>query len=304
MKQIIIGNTFRASQISLGCMRIFSKDKKEVNLLLNEAVSQNINLFDHADIYGGGESEKMFAKALPLTPSMRDKILIQTKCGIRDGYYDFSKEHILNSVDGSLKRLNTEYIDILLLHRPDTLMEPEEVAEAFNILKQSGKVRYFGVSNQNPMQIELLNEYLEDKILINQLRLSIINSTMIDSGFNVNVENDGAVVRDGGILEYSRLKKITIQAWSPFIAGFSRKSFINNSDYKELNDLLNELGQKYNATAEALAIAWILRHPANIQPIVGTTQRERLIKICKACDINLTREEFYLIYKAAGKKIP
>lgn len=226
MKYINIGNgEIKASAIALGCMRIADKSVKEVAELINTALEEGINFFDHADIYGGGKSEEVFAEAIDMKPSIREKIIIQTKCGIRKGYYDFSKEHILKSVDGSLKRLKTDYIDVLLLHRPDTLMEPEEVAEAFSILHSSGKVRNFGVSNFNPMQIELLSKYLNQKLIINQLQFSIMHTGMIDSGFNVNMKVDQSIDRDGSVLEYCRLKNITIQAWSPFQYGFFEGTF-------------------------------------------------------------------------------
>ena len=229
-------------------MRINSLSKSEASTLINTAIEEGINFFDHADIYGGGKSEEVFADAIGMNPSTREKIIIQTKCGIRDGYFDFSKQHILNSVEGSLKRLNTDYIDIMLLHRPDTLMEPEEVAEAFSKLHSSGKVKYFGVCNQNPMQIELLNKYLNNKIIINQLQLSITNTGMIDSGMNVNMQIDPSIDRDGSILEYCRLKDITIQAWSPFQYGFFEGVFLNNDKFPELNNKINEIAATKGVT--------------------------------------------------------
>ncbi|GIM30006.1 aldo/keto reductase [Clostridium polyendosporum] len=305
MKKINIANgEISASEISLGCMRINDLSKNEASALINTALEEGINFFDHADIYGGGKSEEVFADAVGMNASVREKFIIQTKCGIRDGYFDFSKEHILNSVDGSLKRLNTDYIDILLLHRPDTLMEPEEVAEAFSNLHSSGKVKYFGVSNQNPMQIELLNKYLGHKIIINQLQLSITNTGMIDSGLNVNMKIDPSIDRDGSILEYCRLKDITIQAWSPFQYGFFEGVFLNNDKFPELNNKINEIADTRGVTNTAIAIAWILRHPAKIQSIVGTTNQKRLKDICKASQVELTRQEWYEIYRAAGNKLP
>lgn len=305
MKNINIGNSgVIASEISLGCMRIADMSKKEANLLINTALDEGITLFDHADIYGQGKSEEVFADAIDMNPSIREKIIIQSKCGIRPGFFDFSKEHILNSVDGILKRLKTDYLDILLLHRPDTLMEPEEVAEAFELLSNSGKVKKFGVSNQNPMQIQLLNKFLKDKIIANQLQLSLTNTGMIDSGLNVNMEIAPSIDRDGSILEFCRLNDITIQPWSPFQYGFFEGVFLNNPKFKELNDKIDEFAKKYNVTKEAIAIAWILRHPAKMQPIVGTTNRDRIKAICKASDIVLSREEWYELYRAAGNKLP
>jgi predicted oxidoreductase len=305
MKYINIGNEkIKASEIALGCMRISNKPIKEVSELINTALEEGINFFDHADIYGGGKSEEVFAEAIEMNPNIRERIIIQTKCGIRRGYYDFSKKHILDSVDGSLKRLKTEYIDILLLHRPDTLMEPEEIAEAFSILHTNGKVRNFGVSNFNPMQIELVSKYINQRIIVNQLQLSIAHTGMIDFGFNVNMKVDQAINRDGSILEYCRLKDITIQAWSPFQYGFFEGVFLGNDKFKDLNDKINEIANKKGVPGIAIPIAWILRHPAKIQPIVGTTNPSRLKDICKASGIELTREEWYELYRSVGNKIP
>lgn len=232
-------------------------------------------------------------------------MIIQTKCSIVPGImYDFSKEHILNSVDASLKRLKTDYVDTLLLHRPDTLMEPEEVAEAFSKLHESGKVKYFGVSNHTPMQIELLNKYLNNKIIINQLQFSIMHTGMIDAGLNMNIKNDASIDRDGGVLEYCRLKDITIQAWSPYQYGFFEGVFLDNDKFPELNKKINAIAEKYAVTNTAIATAWILRHPAKIQTIVGSMNAERIKEICKASNITLTRQEWYEIYLAAGNKLP
>lgn len=305
MKTINIANgAITTSEISLGCMRIAELSDKEVSNLIHTALDNGIHFFDHADIYADGKSEEVFAKAIERNTIIREDLMIQTKCGICDGYFDFSKEHILESVDGSLKRLNTDYIDVLLLHRPDTLVEPEEVAEAFDILQTSGKVRNFGVSNQNPMQIELLSRYLKQKLIINQLQFSITNTGIIDSGINVNMKIDGSVDRDGSILDYCRLNHITIQAWSPFQYGFFEGVFLNNDKFPELNKKIDELAQIKGVANTAIAIAWILRHPAKIQPIVGTTNAARLKDICRASEIELTRQEWYEIYRAAGNKLP
>lgn len=305
MKKINIANgEISASEIALGCMRMSQMTTNAAAELINTALEKGINFYDHADIYGNGRSEEVFAEAVNMNSNVRGKFILQTKCGIRDGYYDFSKEHILNSVDESLKRLKTDYLDILLLHRPDTLMEPEEVAEAFDKLYSSGKVKYFGVSNQNSMQIELLNKYVNHKIIINQLQFSITNTGIIDSGINVNTKFDSAVDRDGSILEYCRLKNITIQAWSPFQYGFFEGVFLDNDKFPELNNKINEIAERKGVKNTAIAIAWILRHPAKIQPVVGTTNSNRLKDICKASEFELTRQEWYEIYRAAGNKIP
>lgn len=305
MKNINIANgEISASEISLGCMRIAGLPINEASTLINTALEEGINFFDHADCYSDGKSEEVFAKAINMNPGVREKLIIQTKCGIRGKYYDFSKDHILEAVAGSLKRLKTDYLDVLLLHRPDALMEPEEIAEAFTILYSSGKVKYFGVSNQNPMQIELLSKYLNQKIIINQLQLSITNTGMIDSGINVNMQIDRSIDRDGSILDYCRLKGITIQAWSPFQYGFFDGVFLNNDKFPELNKKIDEIADVKGVPNTAIAVAWILRHPAKIQTIAGTTNAERLKDICMASKVELTRDEWYDIYIAAGNKLP
>lgn len=305
MKYIKIPNSdIKASEISLGCMRISKMTNPEISTLIHTAMEEGINFFDHADIYGGGKSEERFSEALDMNPSLREKIYLQTKCGIRKGSYDFSKEHILEAVDGSLARLRTEYVDVLLLHRPDALVEPEEVAEAFTILQNSGKVKYFGVSNQNPMQIELLSKFVKQKIIFNQLQFSITNTGMIDAGINVNMENNPSINRDGSILDYCRLKEITIQPWSPFQYGFFEGVFLDNEKFPELNQKIDAIAAAMGVTNTAIAIAWILRHPARMQPIVGTTNPGRLKDICRASGVELTRSEWYEIYIAAGNKLP
>lgn len=304
MKKISIGGALNASEISLGCMRITELSKKDAAVLINTALEEGIDFFDHADIYAGGKSEEMFAEAIDMKPAIREKLIIQTKCGIRQGYFDFSKEHILEAVDGSLKRLKTDYIDVLLLHRPDTLVEPEEVAEAFSILQSSGKVRNFGVSNQNPMQIDLLKKHVSQKLVANQLQFSIMHTGMIDTGINVNMNVPGSFDRDGSILDYCRLHDITIQPWSPFQYGFFEGVFLNNDKFPELNKTIDKLAEAKGVTNTAIAIAWLLRHPAKMQPIVGTTSASRLKDICKASGVELTRPEWYEIYRAAGNKLP
>lgn len=305
MKTITLNNTnLSIPEIGMGCMRIVELENADaVKSWVDTALENGINFFDHADIYGKGRCEELFGKVL--TPSLREKIILQSKCSIRPGIaFDFSKEHILNSVDGILKRLNTEYLDILLLHRPDALMEPEEVADAFRILKENGKVRHFGVSNQTPMQMELLSKYCDEPLLINQLQLSIAHCPMINSGINANMYNDSGINRDGGVLEYCRLKDITIQAWSPFQYGMFEGVFLGNEKFEELNKVIDNLAEKYNVTNSAIAVAWILRHPAGIQTIVGTTNKDRIAQISKASEIRLTREEWYALYMAAGNKLP
>lgn len=305
MKKTKISNEFQeVSRIGLGCMRLTGlPGEKEVRALAEGVMELGINFFDHADIYAGGEAEAVFGRAIPR--EMREDMVIQTKCAIRPGCcYDFSKDYILKSVDGSLKRLQTDYIDILLLHRPDALMEPEEVAEAFDRLHASGKVRYFGVSNHKPMQMELLSRYLKQQLLVDQLQFSITNSNMVRNGMEVNMETEGAADRDGSVLDYCRLKDITIQAWSPFQYGMFEGTFLGNPRYEKLNGVLKELAEKYETTDTAIASAWIFRHPAKIQLLAGTMNPVRLAQINRAQELALTREEWYRIYLAADHILP
>jgi len=305
MKYIKVANTdMNASEISLGCMRISSMTNQEISTLIHTAMEEGINFFDHADVYGGGKCEEKFSEALDMNSSLREKMILQTKVGIRQGSFDFSREHILEAVDGSLKRLRTDHLDVVLLHRPDALVEPEEVAEAFTILETSGKVKYFGVSNQNPMQIELLCKFVKQKIHFNQLQLSITNTGMIDAGINVNMQIDQSINRDGSILDYCRLKEIIIQPWSPFQYGFFEGAFLDNPKFPELNQKINAIAKDKGVTNTAVAIAWLLRHPAHMQPILGTTNPDRVKDSCQASGVTLTREEWYQIYLAAGNKLP
>lgn len=304
MKYIEIGGQISASAVSLGCMRMSGLEEKRVDEILDCAVENGINFFDHADIYGGGDSERLFGAYLKRHKGAREGMFIQTKCAIHDGMYDFSKKHIIRSVEGSLSRLGVDYVDFLLLHRPDTLMEPEEVAEAFDALESSGKVRHFGVSNHNPMQIELLKTAVKQPISVNQLQFSVTEAGMVTSGMNVNMKNAESEMHDGGVLEYSRIKKMTIQAWSPFQYGFFKGTFVDNDDFPELNKKLAEIGERYGLSKTGTAAAWILRHPANIQLIAGTMKPEHLTDICKASDVTLTRSEWYEIYRAAGHSLP
>jgi predicted oxidoreductase len=305
MKYIYIANgAMNASEISLGCMRISGMANPDISKLIHTALDEGINFFDHADIYGGGQSEAKFSEAIGMNAGLREKMILQSKCGIGKGVFDFSKEHILEAVDGSLKRLRTDYLDVLLLHRPDALVEPEEVAEAFTILETSGKVKFFGVSNQNPMQIELLTKFVKQRILFNQLQLSITNTGMIDAGINVNMQMSRSIDRDGSILDYCRLKEITIQPWSPFQFGFFEGAFLDNPKFPELNQTINTIAAAKGVPNTAIAIAWLLRHPARMQPIIGTTNIQRVKDSCKASGVTLTRPEWYEIYLAAGNKLP
>lgn len=305
MRTIQLGRSgLTVPTVAVGCMRIGGMSDKDAAAFIDTAMENGANFFDHADIYGGGSCEKRFASAYGMTADKREKVILQSKCGIRPGRYDFSKEHILSSVDGILSRLHTDYLDVLLLHRPDALCEPEEVAETFAILKNSGKVRNFGVSNHNPMQIELLEKYLGMPLVANQLQMSITNATMVSAGLNVNMENDRATMRDGSVLDYCRLHEITIQPWSPFQHGFFAGVFVDHPDFAELNKKLDEVAGKYGVSKNTIVIAWLLRHPAHLMPVTGTTNLTRLTDCLKAADITLTREEWYDIFRAAGNELP
>lgn len=301
-------NTFSAdkkvSQVALGCMRISALSPAETENYISSAIDMGYNYFDHADIYGGGSCEEVFGKGLALNKSLRDKIVIQTKCGIRKGMYDFSREHIVSSVNNSLKKLGVENIDVLLLHRPDLLMEPEEVAAAFDELEQSGKVTAFGVSNHSAQQIELLKKYVKQPLIINQLQLSVTNATLVSSGANVNLQNKDGTNYDGYLRDYCRLNGITVQPWSPLQHGFISGTFLGNPDFPELNAKLDQMAEKYDVTNTGIAIAWLLRLPEKMQPVVGSINLQRLCDIAKAADIEMTREDWYDIYRTAGYRLP
>ncbi len=307
MRRMNLGSSsLEVPVIGIGCMRMGDLSVKEAAAYIDTCMELGLNFFDHADIYGGGKCEEIFSEAIGMNHNVRENLVLQSKCGIRTdiGIYDFSKSYILSSVDGILKRLNTEYLDVLLLHRPDALCEPEEVAETFDILEQSGKVRHFGVSNHNPAQIELLKKYVKQPVIINQMQTSITNATMISSGINVNTGNDSAIDRDGSVLDYCRLNDITIQNWSPFQYGCFEGAFLGNDKFKDLNDKIAEIAAKYELTDSAMAIAWLLRHPAHMQPIVGSMNQQRIKDISKAADILISREDWYDIFKAAGNRLP
>lgn len=290
--------------VGVGCMRLNRLGVTEARQFLHRALDLGANFFDHADVYGGGACEALFAEALDMTPTVREQIVIQTKCGIVRGQYNFSYEHILEAVDGSLRRLKTEYLDVLLLHRPDPLVEPEEVARAFDTLAEAGKVRHFGVSNHKPAQIDLLRKFVRQPIIVNQLQLSVLHASMIVQGVAVNMMTQDAVDRDGSVLDYCRLHDITIQPWSPFQYGFFEGSFIDNPKFPELNQVLKTIGEDHGVSSTTIAIAWLLRHPARMQPIIGTMTQSRLEACVKASEVTLSREEWYKVYHAAGHPLP
>ena len=308
MLQRKIGNSYwETSAIALGIMRMAALTPTKAAEALEAALESEINFIDSADMYGDGKSELVFAAAMKEAGISRDKFFIQSKGGIVTGdekRYDFSKQHLLDSVDGILERMEIDYLDSYLLHRPDPLMEPEEIAEAFDILQASGKVRHFGVSNFNPEQFKLLQSHVDQKLLINQLQFSIMHTGMIDYGMHTNMTDTRSFDHDGGVLEFSRRKGVTIQAWSPFQYGFFEGVFVDNDKFPELNALLDKLAKKYNTNKNAIATAWILRHPANMQLILGTMNPMRIKESAAGGDVTLTKQEWYDVYFAAGNDLP
>jgi predicted oxidoreductase len=299
--------TLEASNVILGLMRISTLDDEEIRTLVGAAREAGINFFDHADVYGGDHlCERRFGDAVTFTPAERESVIIQSKVGIRKGFWDFSKEHILSSVDKTLDALRAEYLDILLLHRPDTLVEPDEVAAAFDSLHASGKVRNFGVSNQTPGQIELLKRSVSQPLAFNQMQLSITHAPLIAAGISANMAGlDQSIDRDNGILDYSRLHDITLQAWSPFQKGFFDGVFIGDREnFADLNDALDEIAAAHGVTPTGIAVAWITRHPANMQVVLGTTKPERVAASAAGSDVRLSREEWYRLFTAAGHVLP
>ncbi|WP_308540535.1 aldo/keto reductase [uncultured Murdochiella sp.] len=291
----------------LGCMRMPNLSVQEAATMIQAAVDLGINYFDNATCYTQGVAETRFGDALKASGIHREDLLIQTKCGLcfERNEFDWTKKNILESVDDSLRRMQLDYLDVLLLHRPDVLYDPQEVAEAFDLLVESGKVRHFGVSNVPPMMLEVLRKYVRQPLIINQLQLSLEQSQLIDQSLYLNnLSTDRSTDRDNGLLDYCRLHEITIQAWSPLQYGMIDGCFLDHPDYPELNAELARLAEKYQVTKAAIALAWILRHPANIQVIVGTMNPEHLKESAEAMNIRLTHHEWYELYLAAGKYLP
>ncbi len=296
-----------ASAIILGCMRMPALSVQEAADMIRAAAEEGVNFFDHATCYGDGEAETRFGDAFPLTGHRREDVILQSKCGLHFDRkeFDWSREDILTSAEESLKRLKTDYLDVLLLHRPDLLYDPQEVAEAFDELHGQGKVRFFGVSNVSPGQLELLKKYVNQPLVINQLQFSLDQTQLIDPGLYVNnMTTDRSTDRDNGLLDYCRLHDITIQAWSPLQFGMFKGCFVDHPDFPELNRVLGELGEKYHVPKTAIAIAWILRHPARMQAIAGTMNPRHLKDICAASGVHLTHHEWYELYLASGKFLP
>lgn len=308
MRYITLGQDDKElSEIVLGMMRIKDKSVKEVEELVETALSVGINAFDLADIYGRGRCEELLGLVLKNRPDLREKMWIQSKCGIRIEeftYFDFSKDYIIKSVDGILQRLKIDHLDSLLLHRPDVLMESDQVAEAFNLLYKQGKVRDFGVSNQNPMMMELLKKDVKQPLAVNQLQLSAAFTPGFESAFHVNMEDSQAAMRDGSIFEYCQLHDVVIQAWSVLQFGYFKGNFVGNEKFQALNQVLDRLAIKYGVTSSTIAISWILRYPSKMQAVVGTTNPKHLREVSRAANFSLTRKEWYEIYLAAGNNLP
>lgn len=309
MKKIRLGNSeLNASRIGLGVMRMGTRSERDAQKTIESAISYGINFFESANVYGAGKSSTAFGRALKDAKISRDKILIQSKGGIVRGdnfkRVDYSKENLIQSVEDELSRIGTDYLDVFVLHRPDVLVEPDEVAEAFNILEQSGKVRYFGVSNQNSLDIELLKIAVKQPLIVNQLQFGIMHTGMIDQQIHVNMSDDAANMRDAELLAYSRIHNMTIQTWSPLQFGYFGGVFVDNPDFPELNEVLGRLADQYRTSKSAIAVAWILRHPANMQVIIGSMSDHHIQEMTDGDKVNLTRQDWYDIYLAAGNMLP
>lgn len=310
MKTFPLGSTdLQVPAVVAGMMRIQESSDTEIRAFYDTAREVGINFFDHADIYGSTVHgcERRFAEALRLSPGEREQIVLQSKAGIvREGpYFDFSYDHLIEAVNGSLTALGTDYLDVLLLHRPDALVEPEEVARAFDDLATAGKVRHFGVSNHTPGQIELLRRCVNQPLVANQLQLSMTHAPLITQGIAMNMAGaDQAIDRTMGTLEYCRLRDITVQAWSPFQVGFFTGTFLGNRGYPELNAVISRLAGQYGVEPEAIATAWITRHPAEIQVVLGTTNPSRVRAAAAGADVVLTRPEWYELFRTAGHIVP
>ncbi|WP_203651903.1 aldo/keto reductase [Secundilactobacillus yichangensis] len=317
MKNVALGNTsLQASAVALGIMRMVSLNVDDAAKVLDTVTDKGVNFIDSADIYGGGKSEEIFGQALKKSGVKREDLIIQSKGGIVldpkrshgdlvfGQRYDFSKQHLIDAVDGILKRMGLDYLDFFLLHRPDPLMEPDQVAAAFDELQAAGKVRHFGVSNCNPMQVDLIQSAVSQKLMVNQLQFGVMHTGPIDFGLHVNMSDDRSINHDGEIIEYSRLHNMTIQAWSPYQYGMFEGPFIDNPKFPELNKKLQELADAKGVTKNAIATAWILRHPANMQVILGSMNQDHLKESIAGADVELTKQEWYDIYFAAGNTLP
>lgn len=303
MKRMILGGTgIETSVVAMGCMRISRVSEADARAVIHAALDAGVTLFDHADVYGMGKSEELFGSILDLKGEFRRSVQIQSKCTlVRDAvqtlYNDSSRDYIIRSVEGSLKRLNTDYLDGYLLHQPDTLVEPDEVAEAFDRLHASGKVRYFGICNHRPMQVDLLQKYLHQKLAVHQLQLSVAHTDLIDSSYSMRLSPEQNIDRTGDALTHCRLHGMSVQAWSPFQFGFYGGVFMGNERFPNLNASVDRIATQYGVSASAIAVAWLLRHPARIQPLIGTTNAARFEDICHGTEVTLSRAEWYELYR-------
>lgn len=321
MKDIPLqGHGIPASRLAIGCMGFggswdetepyTAEHKKQLEAVVDAALSIGINFFDHADIYTRGKAERIFGELLAARPALREQMIIQSKCGIQlaDGTlpvrYNFSKQHILQSVDGILKRLGTEYIDILLLHRPDPLMEPEEVAEAIDQLKANGKVKHFGVSNMHSAHIEYLQSAIREPLIVNQLHLSLAHRHFIDQGLNINRDEGAATSFDPQLMTYMQQKRMQIQAWGPLAQGRYTGAIRSDATEAELltAQYIERLAADKETSKEAILLGWLLKHPAGIQPVLGTTNASRVMACQDAAyqAEQMTREEWWTLYATAG----
>ena len=308
MKTInVVNGPQNVPAIIQGCMRMPALSVEEAAKVIRNAYDLGVNFYDHATCYGDGEAEQRFGDAFPLTGLKREDVILQSKCGLcfDRNEFDWTKENILSSVDDSLRRLQTDYLDVLLLHRPDLIFEPEQVAEAFDELEKSGKVRYFGVSNLMPLQIELLKKYVRQPLLFNQVQFSLDQSQLIDQALYMNnMTTDFSISRDGGLMDYCRLHDITLQAWSPLQFGFFKGVFVDHPDFPELNAELAKIAEREGVSRTAVAIAWILRHPAHMQAVMGTMNPQHMKEACDAAKVTLSHHDWYALYLAAGKYLP
>ena len=299
MKRIQLGKSIEASKIAYGCMRLGGKEKEDAKSAVLTAIDCGVNFFDHADIYHDGQSEEYFGAAIKGID--RESIIIQSKCGIRKGFYDFSKAHIISSVESSLKRMDVDYLDILCLHRPDVLMNGEEVAEAFDHLYSRGLVKHFGVSNFNPMQIELLKKYIDYPLIVNQLQLGLFHTGMIDSWMCANMNNSFAVDKDGSVLPYSMLNDMVIQAWGPMRS--NNGIFTEDDALADKMPALQKWAVKYHLSKDGLAIAFINQLDI-VQPIIGTTNVDRIKDQLSSADTEIEKADWYHIYTEMGNLVP
>ncbi|MBT2567317.1 aldo/keto reductase [Arthrobacter sp. ISL-85] len=279
------------------------------------ALDAGITLFDHADIYRSGKSEAVFGEVLATTPGLRERIRLQTKCGIRlnerglQTHYDLSREAILERVDGSLKRLRTEYVDILLLHRPDPLADPVEVAAAVGQLMAEGKVRQLGVSNMSAAQIEVLQDRLETPVVANQLEMSLLKRAWLESQVLVNHPEHLDYSFPQGTLEYCTRNNVTLQAYGSLARGVYTGAEPESPTTAEAAtaELVSELAGQYSTSGEAVLLGWLMKHPAGIAPVIGTVNPDRIRACADAARVarDLTRADWYKLWiTARGSNIP